>query len=91
MPPSPADRSNAKTPPGLGGLLMVIGFACCLLGAALLLSRVQILVSEKSVNLMMKGLPFAVGATLVVIGAAVKRAISRAAAIGARQTTGSQS
>jgi hypothetical protein len=70
----------APGPPGLGGLLMVVGGALCLAGGVFIAFGAQALVSisPSAATVFLKGAPLIGGGALVVIGAAVRRALSRA-------------
>ena len=70
----------APGPPGLGGLLMVVGGAICVVGGLFIALGAQALVtiSPQATTVFLKGAPLIAGGALVVIGAAVRRAIGRA-------------
>ena len=74
-PPAPAPG-----PPGLGGLLMVVGGGLCLMGGIFIALGAEALmtISPRAATMFLKGVPLAAGGALVVIGATVRRALGRA-------------
>ena len=67
-------------PPGLGGLLMVVGGALCVAGGLFIALGAQALVtiSPEAATMFLKGVPLVAGGGLVAIGASVRRALGRA-------------
>ncbi len=71
---------TAPGPPGLGGLLMVVGGALSLAGGLFIALGAQALVSISpgAATVLLKGVPLVAGSALVMIGAAVRRALNQA-------------
>ena len=73
-------ESAVPHPPGLGGLLMVVGGALCVAGGVFIALGAEALVtiSPGAATVFLKGTPLVVGGAMVAIGARVRRALSRA-------------
>ena len=77
---SEATETAGPHPPGLGGLLMVVGGALCVAGGVFIAFGAEALVtiSPGAATVFLKGTPLVVGGAMVAIGARVRRALSRA-------------
>ena len=74
----------APGPPGLGGLLMVVGGAVCVAGGLFMALGAQIVeaISPEAATVLLKVTPVVAGGVLVVVGARVRRALGQAYARG---------